>query len=237
MNTYAKLAIPAAAVVVVALVAINLLPRDGGTGGPDRTATPAPTVAPTTAVAIFPPAGELAIGSHRMSLEGLWFTFNVPTSGWVSNGSFGLDKVTGSVDYASLIFWNDVPLGVFSDPCATTRGPSLQPSLAALADAAASVPGTNVVSGPTDVTVDGHPAKQVVIDLPDELDCPAASFSLWYGSTPGLVRVATAPGSTISVWVIDVDGTTIWIEGETYRDGGRAPGQEVDAIVDSIQFE
>ena len=44
MNTYAKFALAAAAVLVVAVVGYNLLPGRGGVGGP--TATPSPSPAP-----------------------------------------------------------------------------------------------------------------------------------------------------------------------------------------------
>ena len=44
MNTYAKFALAAAAVLVVAVVGYNVLPGRGGVGGP--TATPSPSPAP-----------------------------------------------------------------------------------------------------------------------------------------------------------------------------------------------
>ncbi len=46
MNNFAKLAIAAAAVVVIAIVGINLLPRSGGVAGPGPTPTPAPSASP-----------------------------------------------------------------------------------------------------------------------------------------------------------------------------------------------
>ena len=46
MNTYAKLGLAAAAVLIVAVVGYNLLPRQGGPGVPS---TPVPTTVPTAA--------------------------------------------------------------------------------------------------------------------------------------------------------------------------------------------
>ena len=39
------------------------------------------------------------------------------------------------------------------------------------------------------------------------------------------------------VWIIDVDGTIVWIDGETYKGAGPGPGEEIQQIIDSIQFE
>jgi hypothetical protein len=244
MNTFAKLLIAAAAVVVVAFVGINFLPRSGGDVGVTPIATPSPSPSPTpspapTPEAVFPPAGQLAVGSrHAMSLEGVPFTFSVPTSDWLSNGSFGIDKSAGvGPDGAGFIFWNDAPTGVFADPCAALKGPSVGPSVADLAAAVAAVPGTDLVSAPADVTVGGYPAKLVVLTVPENVDCDANSFHLWYAPSADQARYATALGSTIRVWIIDVDGTTVWIDGETYKGAGPKPGQEIQQIVDSIQFE
>jgi hypothetical protein len=51
----------------------------------------------------------------------------------------------------------------------------------------------------------------------------------------GCMRWATSEGSTIYIWILEVDGQRMWIEAETYGSDARA--QEVHDIVDSIQFE
>lgn len=246
MHTFAKLAIAAAAVVVVAVAGYTLLPSNAGVGGgppvsPSSSPSPSPTTRPTpspTPVAIFPPAGELATGQHSMTLEGVPFSFSVPTSGWISNGSFDIHKDTGvAPDGAGFIFWTDTPIGVFADPCAQVKSPPVGPSAADLAAAVATVPGTDLVSGPSDVTVGGYPAKQVVLTVRNDVGCNPESFYLWYAPQADLARYATALGSTITVWIVDVDGTLVWIDGETYEGAGPEPGQAIQQIVDSIQFE
>jgi hypothetical protein len=37
--------------------------------------------------------------------------------------------------------------------------------------------------------------------------------------------------------IVDVDGKLVWIDGETFKGAGPEPGQEVQRIIDSIQFE
>ena len=75
-------------------------------------------------------------------------------------------------DGAGFIFWLDeAPIGVYADPCAHVQGPPIGQSTADLAAAVAALPGTDLVSGPSDVTVGGHPAKHVVITFRDDVDC------------------------------------------------------------------
>ena len=102
---------------------------------------------------------------------------------------------------------------------------------------AGEVPGTDLVSGPSDVTVGGRPAKHVVLTVREDVDCDANSFYLWYAPREDLARYATELGSTIRVWIIDVDGTLVWIDGETYKGAGPEPGQEIQQIIDSIHFD
>lgn len=251
MNNFGKFAIAAAAVVVVAVVGINLLPASDGVGGsgpvvspspspsPTPSPTPQPSPSPTAAAAVFPPAGELATDTrHAMSLEGVPFTFSVPTSGWISHDGFGIDKTTGvRTEEAGFIFWNDAPVGVFADPCANVTSPPVGSSVVELAAAVAKVPGTDLVSGPSDVTVGGYPAKQVVLTVREDIKCDANNFYLWYAPSAGNARYATEVGSTIRVWIIDVDGSIVWIDGETYKGAGPQPTQEIQQLIDSIQFE
>ena len=247
MNTFAKLALGAAAVVVVAFVGINLLPRAGGVGGPASTASPtpspAPTLEPTTSpepAAAFPPVGELAAGTpYAMTLAGKAFSLSFPTSGWVSNGSWGIDK--GYLDPAggSFIFWSRTPDGVFSDPCGHVESPFVDRSVAALAAALTTIPGTDLVSGPTDMTVGGYPAKHVVLTIREDLACGVGSdagMHIWYDDVHG-ARWPDQKGATLSVWITDVDGATVWIDGQTFKGAGPEAAQEMQQIIDSIQFE
>ena len=173
-----------------------------------------------------------------MTLEGVPFTFTVPTSGWISNGSFAIATgLESTPSGAGFIFWGDAPVGAFADPCASKKSPPVGPSLAALAAAVAAVPGTELVSGPVDVTVGGYPAKHLVITIPEDIGCPANSFMLWYAPTPDLARYATAKGSTIGVWIVDVNGKTVWIDGETYKGAEPARADEVQQLIDSIEFD
>jgi hypothetical protein len=249
MNNALRIAVAAAAVLVVALIGIQLFggANVGGPGpSPSQSEPPslAPTPSPVPTAAAFPPAGELAIGRHSMTLAGVPLSIELSTAGWISNGDFGIDKGNfqlGTPDAASFILWPEsAPDGVYADPCArTTLSPPAGPSAAELAAAVSTVPGTDLVSGPSEVTVGGYPAQHVVLIVPEDIGCAPNSFYLWYDGDPSLDelgRYATATGY-IYVWIIDVGGTLVWIDGETYATSGPEAAQEVQQIVDSIQFE
>ncbi|MBI2777078.1 MAG: hypothetical protein HYX57_07420 [Chloroflexi bacterium] len=254
MNNALRIASAAAVVLVVALIGIQLF---GGTNvggpGPSPSQSESPTLVPTpspsaTPPAAFPPAGAMEVGRHSMTLAGVPLSIELTTTGWISTGDFGIDKgnfQSGAPDSASLLLWPaSAPDNVYADPCAhTPLDPPAGPSAAELAAAVSTVAGTELVSGPAAVTVGGYPAQHVVISIPDTIGCPAEQFYLWYDSdAPGdapsgeLYRYATAR-STVYTWIIDVDGTIVWIEGETFATSGPEAAQEVQQIVDSIQFE
>lgn len=259
MNTYLKLAIGATALVGVLLIGINLTPAGSGVAtGPassDSTSTrpehsPAaslhsspspteslrPTQEPTPTA--FPAAGVLAIGRHSMTREGVTFSLEITTSGWASQDGFILRKdPVGTPESAFFIFWSDTPDGVFSDPCMQTEGPP-SGSASDLAESVANMPDMEVVREPTDVMIGGHPGKHVAVTRPAGMACGPGStgFGLWYDQNVG-GRWPTGSGSTINVWIIDVDGRLVWIDGETFPGASSAIEQEIHQIVDSIEFE
>jgi hypothetical protein len=248
MNSFAKILIAAAAVVVVAIVGINLLPRPGGNVGgspttpsprPSTTTTPSATPSPTP-VAVFPPAGPLEMGKrHTFELEGKRFTLTVPTADWESNGEFGIAKTQGMTpEGAGFIFWKYDANGVFSNPCAQIKAPVVGPKAADMAAAITTIPGIEVVTAPTAVTVGGKPAQFVAIKIRDDIACEPNRFYLWYDSAhEDQARYATEKGQTIRTWITEVDGKRIQMDGETYVGVGPDTEQEVQSVIDSIQFE
>lgn len=250
MHTFAKLAIGAAAVLVVAVVGLNLLPgRDGGVGGPPI-ASPSPTVSQSpppspspSPVAVFPSPGPLTVGRHTATLEGVPLSFELANTGWTSTEYFELAKGSfAKPDGSWLIFWESSPDNVYADPCNhTPLKPAPTHSAAALAAAVATLPGTDLVDGPSTVTIGGRPATYVAIKIRDDIDCEPNQFYRWYddasGGPRGGYRYAPQSGATVRVWIIDVDGKLVWIDGETYRGADPERGLELQRIIDSIEFD
>jgi hypothetical protein len=171
MNGYAKLAIAAAAVLLVAVVGITLLPggRGGVGGGPTASPSPSPTPSATPLSGF--PNGPLAVGRHDVRLGDHPFSFDVPSAGWSGNGEYRLVKGIES----AFFFYANLPTGhaqgVYADPCADEPAPAPAQTAADLAAAVASIPGTTLVSGPTDVTIGGLPAKRVEFTITADKTC------------------------------------------------------------------
>jgi hypothetical protein len=243
MNTVAKLATSLAAVVVAAVVVVNLLPGNGPgaapTPSPSLSPSLSPSPAPSAASVAFPPDGPLAAGRQSMTRGGVRLSVNVP-AGWHSDQGYFITKDVGlGPDGASFLFWDPDAVGVYADPCAQHAGPVVGPTTADLAAAMTTIPDTTLVSGPTDVTVGGRPAKHVVLTVSEDVACggPGHEFYLWYADEESAARYATVLGATLSVWIVDVDGTRLSIDAESYKGAGPEIEREVQAIIDSIQFE
>ncbi|MEX0629758.1 MAG: hypothetical protein WEE67_04880 [Chloroflexota bacterium] len=239
MNNTVRLIAAAAAVVVVALIGYQLLvaPNVGGpvvVPSPGASPTPAATPLPSQAgAADFPPAGPRD-GTLSMTKSGVSFSIDFPAEGWVSHLGFRIYRGAGS---PAFIFWDNAPDGVYADPCAHVQAPPAGPSIADLAAAVSTLPGTDLVSGPTDMTIDGQPAKHVVITVREDVACGAGpdGMSLWWDEQNG-GRYPDNLGDTLQVWIIDVGGATVWIDGESAA-GATEVQQQLQEIVDSIRFE
>jgi hypothetical protein len=247
----AKLAIGAAAVLVIAVAGISLMPLFGVVGGPQTTASPSPS--PTVRPSPSPtPAGvnrgldDYTIDQPSLYVDGVPFSFRVPSAGWEPFGSLLISKsVAGPQGAEAMVFWAGFPDGTYADPC--INAPIEQWTAEDVAAGVAAAPGTELVTGPEDVTVGGYPAKHVVVVVREDAGCDPGFFYNWKAQTGGAMWVTTELGDTIRVWVVDVHGTLIFVAGETHRDlrpgvaitdGGRARlEQEIQQIVDSIQFE
>ncbi|MDQ2934009.1 MAG: hypothetical protein M3R49_03330 [Chloroflexota bacterium] len=259
MKTLAKLAIAAAAVVVVAVVGINLLSAGGGFGrsgpalSPTPTPTPSPTPSPTPTLSppatpaprhsarpagVNPVGGDLTIGRHSLTVDGVPFSFSVPASRWEPFGSLLISKSTfGPQGAEAVIFWASFPDGVDPDPCANLLSPPVGPSAADLAAAVSTAPGAELVTGLSDVRVGGRAAKHVVLTVRQDGGCDPGFFYNWKAQTGGAMWETTDVGDTIRVWIVDVDGKRLFIEGETSNDAGLRVEREIEQIVESIQFE
>jgi hypothetical protein len=255
MNTFAKLATAIAAVVVAAVVGINLLPG-GGPGGPTASPSPSPSPSPYTspsptptpppsaAALIFAPAGPLDPGRHALSEDRRPFSVMVP-AGWSSSGAncgicasdagYLFRGTDGSTDPGAVWMpvWSvDV---VSADPCAKVPAPGAT-SAAELAADVAALPGTDVITAPEDVTVGGRPAKHVAIKVREDIECTPRQFQMWGDN--GVFRWATTLGETNHVWIADLEGGGhFWIEAETYKGSTPALQEEIQAMIDSIEFE
>lgn len=230
-------------------------------GGGDDDQTAAASGTQTTAVSEATPAARhvqarrdwrvLEPGArHAVTEEGVPFSFRLPTraGGWEGFSSISTDKsaggpisinksMTGPQGAEAMIFWSSFPDGDYADPCNRLLSPPVGSSAADLAAAVSTAPSTELVRGPSDVTLGGHPAKQVELTVREKVGCKPGFFYTWRDVNGGALWPTTNVGDTIRVWIVDVDGTRLFIEAETSKFAGDDLEQEVQQIVESISFE
>ena len=247
----AGLAIGVAAVAIIAIAGNSLMPSSGVVGVPQPTASPSPdpTVWPSrspTGEVVNPGVDDFSAGRHAILVDDVHFSFGVPTTGWGPFGSLLISKsVAGPQGAEAIVFWAGFPDGTDADPC--INAPVERWTAADVAAGIAAASGTELVAGPTDVTVGGHPAKHVVVVVREDAGCDPGFFYNWKAQTGGTLWVRSELGDRISVWIVNVDRRLLFIAGEVHENlgpgvpftvGGRARlEQEIQEIVDSIRFD
>jgi hypothetical protein len=227
----------AAAVVVAALIGLQLLP--GGNFGSGPEATPTPTPSPEVLAYSGTPQplepGTYAIPAGRVTPARL--TFEVP-EGW-------------SVRYLGFVKHQDQPreIGlttyivthVYTDTCAQEGEFELMPIGPSVDDLVTALQGLGgaEVSPPVDTTVDGYPAKRVDISMPPDIDlasCRVPALQIWANEaeTDFFARI---PGASDSIYAVDVDGQTLVIVTGHLPGASASDVAEVDAILASVQIE
>jgi hypothetical protein len=239
MNTFVKFGLAAAAVVVAALLGFNYLvaPNIGVSGPGDPTPTP---TAPDPSPENMPGSGALDPGAYRITDESytpVELVITVP-AGWHASdtGAVGKNKDSlGELGMAAFVVTH-----VYGDACdsegtLTEIGPTADDLVAAL------VAEQNVdVTGPTDVTIDGYPARGLDLAFPPGLDVdtcrnPGLNIQIWADEAE-INFFAIPVGHTASVYVADIDGQRVVITTDTGPEATEEDIAERDAIVDSIRI-
>jgi hypothetical protein len=233
MNTLAKTAIAAAAVLVVAFLGYQLLPGNGsvGTGPtPTPTATPIPTLPPAIK------AGSLAPGSYYYSFPSLTrtpFTVTVP-AGWALDADSFITKGDWKTNGVFLGPW--LLTHVYTDPCADTLQPVVSKADVVAALAAQT---RHQTAGPTEVMLGGVPATRFEFSVPTGYDIAPCEVFVHIWPDPGPNTNGGLPmfiGQTTDIYVVDIGGkVTVFV---ALRNESSAAGDvaELQATVDSIQF-
>ena len=229
MNTTAKLALGAAAVVVAAFLGIRfMLPGTVGIGGPDPTPIPTPTPADLS-------GDELEAGKYRVVAEGVAAaTITVP-DGWSNIQNFGVGKESSPDGYAAVLVWPPGDFAnVYLDACQwqdgqTPVGPTVDDLATALDNQAQHGEGS-----PIDVSIDGYSGKMIELTVPSDIDfadCDDGEFRSWDG------RYHQGPGQVDQIYILDVAGQRLVIVTHFLPGTSEADLAERQAIVDSIQID
>ena len=271
MNSALKLGLAATAVVVVALVGITLLPRNGGVGAsgtsPTSAPTASPTPTPTQTVTPTPPAspavltefphGPLTAGAYTVAPFGspdtnvcpdepsplciepdegdsVRFTVTVPAR-WEGLGANWIFAPTEG-GTADLLL--DRGAWLLADPCQTTPADiPVGPTVADFVDAIAAHPILDTTA-PVDVTLAGYSGKYLELQGPAVMStesspdpkCPV--YRPWDHSI-----YMQGPSHRWRLWVLDVDGARVVIQGMDYPGTPEATRAELQAMIDTIRIE
>ena len=208
----------------------------------DPAAQAAPSASPTPAASSSPaPDGVstelLTVDTHAVVVGGIPLTYDVPSHGWGRFGSVSINKSSvGPQGAEAIIFWTIYPEGGDADACGDLLGSQVGPSIDDLAAAVSAAPGTELVTGPTDLTMDGRAAKHIVLTVRENVGCEPGFFFGWLDSFVGPFWTRSGVGTTIDMWIVDANGRRLVIEAETARRAGHDLEHEVQQIVRSIRF-
>jgi len=238
MNTAMKVAIAAAAVVVLAIAGFNLLPG-GGPGGTVPTPSPTLTSTPSPSPASFGSHafGALEPGTYVLdTVQPFRITFSVP-AGWEK-------LIAPSTIWAAP--GSDARLGfmsvdnVFVDPCQPDLGlmdPPVGPTVDDLVTALGGVAGLEAAT-PADISVGGFAGKRVDLSVIGTVDpCPAVETAFLRGNAGTLDVPAPGLDDDYRLLIIDVDGQRLAMPQVARTAATAANRAELQAIVDSIEIE
>lgn len=210
---------------------------------PASDGSPSP-VSPTPVISPSPtPAGveliEPSLPDRKaLTVAGVPFSFGVPSDGWESKGSISINKsIFGPQGAEAIIYWTSFPDGEYARPCANVLSPPVGPSVADLAAAVSTAPGTEGVTGPLNATVGGRAAKHVVLTVRENVGCDPGFFYSWHAGMGGANWMTTGVGATIRVWIVKVDGIRLFIEAATTPQADSELEQEIQQIIGSIRFD
>jgi hypothetical protein len=217
----------------------------GGGVSPSTGASSAPTSAAApqllpgaghTPVAI--PAGTYAVVVHGTTSPAPMPVIRVPAG--YSGAGFAVHTMdqgtTVAPDAHGLSFWE--VQSVMSDPCkAGKHGVDPGPTVADLARALAAQP-LRAGSDPVPVTVAGYHGLYVETSVPAHIDfstCQDGYFDTWIG-TGDHGHYAFGPGQRDSLWILDVGGYRLVIDGWHMPGATRAQIDEITGMVKTLTF-
>ncbi len=181
---------------------------------------------------------RVPVGHFDRGTEGWWERFSSISTDKSAGGPISINKSeTGPQGAEAIIFWTSFPAGEYADPCARLLSPPVGSSAADLAAAVSAAPGTELLTGPSNVALGGRPAKHVELTVRERVGCDPGFFYTWKDVFGGALWPKTGVSDTIRVWIVDVHGTRLFIEAETKKWASRDFEQEVQQIVESIKFE
>ena len=207
-------------------------------GSPAATEAPTPDESPMSTPADADVVQDPVIREYALTDGGVPLSFSTSAPGWEQHDRFSLNRsAMGPQGAEAVIFGAEFPDGGLAHPCACLLSPSVGPTVADLAAAVARAPGIELVSGPSDVTVSGHPAKHVVLTVREDVGCTPGFFYAWRETQGGALWGAHTAADTVRVWIVNAGGTRLFLGVVTTDQATPDLEQEIGQIVRSIRLE
>lgn len=214
---------------------------DNGESGPDRQvdddadAADAPVDERADVATLEHDLGRVALSVEPPSAAWSGGPIERLSDGGFRSGSLYISRSTrGSQGAEAIVLWSAVPNGGDLEACAYLGALPPDVSVDELVAAVSFAPGIEVRSGPADVMVGGWPATRVGLTVAEDLGCDPGYFFEWQDEGWGSAWGATEVFDSITVWIVDVDGTPVLIEAEEKPNAGTS--QEIQRVVESIRF-
>ncbi|WP_404434542.1 hypothetical protein LG299_07815 [Microbacterium lacus] len=206
--------------------ATSQYPHASSAGG----ASPEPTADMVAHTFSLPPFPSFQASAPR--------TWNA-VDGWVLNRDPCADAGCTEEDTMMAVMWWRVT-EVYAEPC-NWQGSTFDPgqTVTDLATALSAVPTRNA-SEPVPTSVDGAQGLYLEWSVPSDADfavCDDGIFESWTGDVGGTDRYQQAPGQVDRIWIVDVDGERLVINAFFLPATPEADRREIDAVINSIEFE
>ncbi len=237
MSTIVRLAVAAAAVLVLAVGASQILPRDGGSGGGPPSPSPSASSSPSASA-----SGSATV--PRTLTVGAPFpadiTFEVDDGWelWGDVGSAGKGWYKLSPDPPGIVFMVWTAENVPAVPCTTNTAlldPPIGGTVDDLADALVAQPGT-VVHADEQVTVDGYSGRFVDYTADYSVgNCDGTRLVRWTTVSSGTNREAL-DGEHDQVWILDVEGQRVILDAADFPSTSPALRAELEAVIDTVRI-
>lgn len=261
MNKLLPATLAAAAVLVVAVVGYNLLPRTTQPGQPGSSSTAVPTLTPsldptpvpTEAPTVRPllpsearvlTEGPLAAGTYvadPFPALGWRFLFTLP-DGWHGAPPNAVTPAAGASGPTGAAVAVLRPLNLYVNPCLNhTQGPAVPTGFTVdeLVDALAEVTSFEeppyTMTAPTATAIGGFEGQRLDLLLPSDVDfatCQDETFWVWDGGP-----YAQGPGNRWHLWILNIDGTRFVIFAQDFETTSAEDRADLEAIVSSLRFE
>jgi hypothetical protein len=238
-----RIAIAAAAVVVVAVIGYNLLPRSDSLGAqptpiPSPTTTPGPSALP----AVVPARADIPPGTYRVlsSFTNMPLQVTLP-AGWghtINDGNFISKGDVFEGNGVSFATW--LVSHVYRDSC-QWQGTLREAQTATAIVTALTEQVGHATSQATIVSLGGQPATRIEFSLDAAFDvatCDGPIVRLWPDAGPDeRFGLPISPGQTTTVYVVDHGANATLVVGIRNQDSPPGDVTELEAVLASVQFE